>query len=274
MKTILLPTDFSNTSKNTIKYAESLLSGITCKVILFNSFLGRDKDIPIFNILEESQREESQILLKKLEKYFSQKEIDDFHLEERAIRGNFIDVLNRLVGKESIDLVIMGQKGVSNSPESIFGKNTLGVLKKFKIPLLIVPDDYTYKKPKDIMLVLENHEALNKKELHVLKWLAKIHDSNISLISISQKEYVSVDPEGFHIQQPHGVPTNQSFLHRINKIFALKQGNDFSRYVQSDQYDLVAVTASIDEIKDHITNHHFESVLSGRNKFPMLIIPV
>jgi len=79
MKTILLPTDFSNTSKNTIKYAESLLSGITCKVILFNSFLGRDKDIPIFNILEESQREESQILLKKLEKYFSQKEIDDFH---------------------------------------------------------------------------------------------------------------------------------------------------------------------------------------------------
>jgi len=146
MKTILLPTDFSNTSKSTIKYAESLLSGIRCKVILFNSFLGRDKDIPIFNILEESQREESQLLLKKLEKYFSQKEIDDFHLEERAIRGNFIDVLNRLVGKESIDLVIMGQKGVSNTPESIFGKNTLGVLKKFKIPVLIVPDDYTYKK--------------------------------------------------------------------------------------------------------------------------------
>src|SRR5690606_14989729 len=58
------------------------------------------------------------------------------------VRGFMIDALSeRLKADSSIELIVMGSKGVTNVADAIFGSTTYEVIKKSPIPVLVIPQD-------------------------------------------------------------------------------------------------------------------------------------
>ena len=95
------------------------------------------------------------------------------------------DEVKDTVDKYSIDLIIMGTKGVTGAKEVLFGTNTIHVIKKSNCPVLAVPDGYFFGEPKEILFPTDYNVDYSVKQMQILKTITEIFDSKIHVINVS-----------------------------------------------------------------------------------------
>jgi len=143
MKTILIPTDFSENAFVAAEYGCSLAKVTGQKVLLFHAF------IALYSGYSEEENSSQRIAwaesepARRMENLVKtlKEEFPGVHIESEYIKGFMIDVLTAKVREDLFSLVVMGTKGVSNVAESLLGSTTFEVIKKSAIPVLVVPTD-------------------------------------------------------------------------------------------------------------------------------------
>lgn len=163
MRNILLPTDFSQSSINAIFYALRLMQEKTCTFHLLSVYKAwnytsgdlmlSDSDDSVYECLLQENAGKLDKLIAKIEKRFSE---ENFHFEAINSYDVFTDAINKLVELHHIDLIVMGTDGSSNMAESIFGSHTLRVIRKVNAPLLVIPIGVKCRKPRHLLLSLDN----------------------------------------------------------------------------------------------------------------------
>jgi nucleotide-binding universal stress UspA family protein len=143
MKTILIPTDFSATAKNSAVYAAHLAKAIGVQhILLYNAY-----SMPLATEMSWAilQTEE----LKKA----SEDNLQDFRImvqsfagegiavETRSDFGFLADRIGEVVKEAGVDLVVMGITGGGKLEEVLIGSNTMHVIHHTDVPVLIVPPD-------------------------------------------------------------------------------------------------------------------------------------
>ncbi|MCD6595651.1 universal stress protein [bacterium] len=141
IKTILVPTDFSELSKIALPYAIDIAKKYSAKVVIFHVF---DEELlsPIF--FEAGG---------KAEKYFNHLKNDfdsaikqlldgidtgDLEIEAHLANGSpFVEIL-RYVKENGVDLVVMGTHGRSGISHAFLGSVTEKVMRKSPAPVMIV----------------------------------------------------------------------------------------------------------------------------------------
>lgn len=152
MKTILIPTDFSKHSVNAIEYTASLFEKMNAKLVLVHSFQVpvTYTEVPVaVQTAEEIEIEtdiELQRLVNQLRKKGSLKSIKHINRE-----GLLMDTLQNLIKEEEADLIVMGTQGASGLEEILIGSQTAEVVEKVACPVLVIPENTTFKKPQKIM---------------------------------------------------------------------------------------------------------------------------
>ena len=134
MKKILITTDFSKHSKNTIKYVLNLFqtSQIPCQITLLNTYVVQQTDAKqVITMNDEMKRKSKEGLL--AEEIEAKKLLNNSHISINTTShmGSLKNVIWQLLKKEKIDLVAMGKDG-GKHVETI---QTL--LKEEECPLLI-----------------------------------------------------------------------------------------------------------------------------------------
>lgn len=185
MKTILLPTDFSENSLNAMRYAMELFKEDKCKFYVLHTYTPVVYDPQIFMIekfdyvlegVEESLDTVVQQLKKNAGKNHSFQKIASFNL--------LISAINEIVTDKEIHMVVMGTKGATGAREILWGSNTVHALKNISCPLLIVPEKYTYKRPKHILFPSDFHLNYPLKILEVVKDICLTHESQIHILHV------------------------------------------------------------------------------------------
>lgn len=153
MKNILLPTDFSKNSINAIKYAVNLFEDIECSFYILNvqkasSFISDDlmsvsTSATIYNTLVDAAKKSITNIILQINKNFKN-ENHTFH--SIVDYDNFIDAINQTSKIHGIDLIIMGTKGASGIEKVVFGSNTVHVLQRCDLPVLVIPEGCKFKK--------------------------------------------------------------------------------------------------------------------------------
>lgn len=194
MNQILIPTDFSENSWNAIKYGLELFRKSKCTFYVVNinpippySGAGTAVRAAAENfdeyVLKES-RKELQTLLKRIEKL----PLNTKHtFVTIALHDFFVDAIKREAEAKKIDLIIMGTKGASGLKKATVGSNTGDVITKVKQPLLAVPEDAIFSRPKEITFPTDYHISYDVKVLDTLIEMATMNDATIRILHISKK---------------------------------------------------------------------------------------
>ncbi len=181
MKTILVPVDFSNASINALSFAAELSKRASARLV-------------VLNILQKGEsEEEAKNHLKSIESNLKKSFDSDLKCETSLAHGDLITSLKKIIAIQQPDLIVMGTKGASGLKKILMGSNTVNVITKIKLPVLVIPEAARFenflKKGKNRIVFATDLDLLeNEGAIDILK--------EIALIIIEPKvRILSVRPE-------------------------------------------------------------------------------
>ncbi len=189
MKKILLPTDFSKTAWNAITYALQLLKDDECTFYLLNAYTPTIYRVdylvggPAVSAIPDYGID---ISLSGLEQAIEQIEEEypnpKHHFEMISEFNTLTDEVDSVCREKGIDLIVMGTTGASGAEEIFLGSNTVHVIKKAKVPVLAVPEHYTYKPLEAIMFPTDYQKPFNIDDVEPLFQIASKFNATLHVV--------------------------------------------------------------------------------------------
>ena len=202
MKSILIPTDFSENAMNAVKYALEFFK--YQKTVFYfmhayqNEFYDHEELISreifddVLNKVKKESNENLEQLLKDVKKIAPNPR---FTYHTISANSTLVEEANAIVDENNIDLIVMGTKGKSNERHIVFGSQTFQVLKYVECPVLAIPSNYTNTQPKHILFPTNYLIPYKRRELKLLSDLAKSYRSVIDVLYISTSNKLSMRQE-------------------------------------------------------------------------------
>ncbi len=174
MKTILVPTDFSLVSRNSIDYASEIAKLSHAKIILFHAYqiplVNAEVPVPMLS-LDEMEK----LAIKELEKIktnISAKYGKEIDIECKCQCGFAVDEINLFAKENKVDLIVMGMHGSGYLFEKLIGSTTTALMNKSTCPVLAIHQNVKFKSIKKIALASDYKELHSQSVLNPLKqWL-------------------------------------------------------------------------------------------------------
>jgi len=200
MKTILVPTDFSEQARFALDLAFGIAEKSGATVQLLNvieaphdtSFNAMGEvtapdgmDSVFFAQLLKRQRE-------RLTKLVKDDKYQDITLEGEVEVGNPYESISRSITEREVDLVVMGTQGSSGLEEVLVGSNTEKVVRRAKCPVLTVKQPVDPTSIKDIVFATNLRDA-NEKLVHELMGLQKLFGAKLHIVSVNTPSTFETD---------------------------------------------------------------------------------
>ncbi|WP_224485239.1 universal stress protein [Robertkochia aurantiaca] len=203
MKKILLPTDFSETSVNAIRYAFNLFNDTEAEMHLVHAFdvapstLGVTREEKLkthfYEVTEAQAKEEMKKLLDRIKTEFPERK---GKIRAFTTPNDLMDAVPNAIKELQADLVLMGTKGATGAQEVFLGSNAVKVMKRLKnIPLLLVPGKATYTELKHIVFFNDLRRHFEKEEVQPMVDLAKLGNAEISLVYLKHVNELTPEQE-------------------------------------------------------------------------------
>lgn len=195
-KKILLPTDFSKNSWDTIIYASELYKNEKCNFYLLNAFTYEIINLGV-NTPEDAEeriysvdKSKSEAKLDKLLKMIALRNLDYDHTYSiHAVNNNPVDAIKEFVEAKDIELIIIGNKGETNALDIIYGSNAINIMEKIRnCPVLVIPTDFHYKDPKEIVFPTSYRTHYKSRELKYLFEISKLTNSPVRVLHVSKEK--------------------------------------------------------------------------------------
>lgn len=194
MKTVLLPTDFSDNALNAIKYAIELSSEESCLFVLLNAYSVNNfvegssfAAKPIDSKLDEA-RELSKSKLDELKnKLLAQSKNPQHTFETVSKNFNLIDAVEEQISKRTIEVLVIGTQGNTTKYELDYGSNTIALMENIKnCSILAVPRNERFTGLKEIVLANGYYIKNEEKDFEYLTYLSKKNNAPIRVLNISE----------------------------------------------------------------------------------------
>jgi nucleotide-binding universal stress UspA family protein len=194
MKNILLPTDFSENSKNAIRFAMNFFEGETCTFHILNS--QKPSSYITADVLygspgttiHEAILNDNKIELEKTIRFCeSIAEKEKYTFVPKIDFDNIVDAVNQAVALNNIELIVMGTNGATGAAEVIFGSNTLKIIRNVNCPVIAVPQGYTFSKIASVLLSLNYQYIVSEKSLNIISEIVKKHKASLKILEIEEE---------------------------------------------------------------------------------------
>lgn len=274
MKNILLLTDFSDNSINAINYALKLFTGNSCNfyvlhVELSNTYLSDDLMAggtkSIYDSLVKKSKTQLKTLLKNLK---SKSKREDFEFEMLIDHDVFTDAIKQVVDSKQIELIVMGTNGVTGAKEVVFGSNTINVIRKVNCPTLVIPEDFEYRPPKQVLLPLDLDDSLSSEVFKdVLKFtnrfglklhLVRVNPNNEDSIE-QQEDKGNIDDQLTKMEFEYHVVTDIPLAHVVNS------------YIQINNIDLMSLLVQKESLFERFFTSSSTAQISNKLRVPLLV---
>ena len=197
MKRFLIPTDFSETSKNAARYGVELAASIPdSTIILFNVYdkLAPGSDGTPLTETENDRRVVLNQALKNLE--FELHQFSNTTIEYVAEEGSsLVDALKRYVRHHDIDLVIMGITGATKLEQIFMGSNTLNMVNAGVCPVIIVPPDAKFTKIENVLFASDFENVKMSTPIAEIKNVLNLFKPRLHIVNVDAEHYVELTEE-------------------------------------------------------------------------------
>lgn len=247
MKTFLVPVDFSDTSKNAARYAAQLASGIQdAHIILYNA---SDKVVSSSEGNEGSRKKVSSNELEILKTELNS--LGTTNITFIAEEGSFVSNLEKYIGSNTVDMIVMGITGSSRLTQIFMGTNTLNVIRHVNIPVMIIPPDAKFSSIKNVLLISDFKDVANSTPFEEIKGALELFKPHLHIINVDSEHYIELTEE---YKKERAVMVQH--LGKYNPEFSFLRLFDFL-----DGVNTFVETKNIDAILTVPKKHNFLSAL-------------
>jgi nucleotide-binding universal stress UspA family protein len=208
MKTILVPTDFSENADKALDFALALAHKFNAKLRLIHTY---NTSAPaghlgsINRVIKEDREKEMKAFLKATKESIS----FDLDIKGRCRKGYPIELIENEAERIDADLIVMGTLGASNLGKQMMGSTASKVIKNTQFPVLAIPRDTHYADINNIVVAVD---ALTMSVLNTLNPMINIAQKsklNIELVHVSnQQVHTDIDPTIKEYLEGLAVPFN------------------------------------------------------------------
>jgi len=249
MKSILLPTDFSENSWNAIQYALNFFEESNCHFYILhvnklNNLASIDTSyITTPEAIEEVQtklaKKQLREFLKRISKELPHNKKHKFYT--LTDYNFFIESIRNQIEDKNIDMIVMGTKGASGLKKYIIGSNTGDVITKVSCTTLVVPENAKFNSIKEIAFPTDLSISYHIQTLEPISEVLEEFDSFLRILHISKKE------EDLNIDQIKYKELLEDYFFNNNYSFHFLTNDDIEDavqcFVQSRDIDMIAMVA-------------------------------
>jgi nucleotide-binding universal stress UspA family protein len=279
MKQILVPTDFSTCADNAINFAVQSAKIIPAKITLLHSFevnnniytdyLGVNRE---FNMTMLNGIEEKMMQLKK-NTYETDGVVVDTYISTNSLQ----EAITKFIKEKKVDLIVMGSLGASGMKEKLWGSRTGAVIGKSSVPVIVVPVEYEWKKPQNILLATNRFE----KEAAILNYLFELAGLYMCQVQVAVFTDGDDDNAQTFLEHQQKISEYEEYLKETYKEETLTSahihGENFEttlqNFIKENDIDILVMVTYQHKFWNRIFNPSKTKRMSYHTNIPLLAIP-
>lgn len=279
MKKVLVPIDFSACSNNAINFALQSEKLFPMEIILLHAFEMKGNvytDYMGLNMeFNQSLLDEIYTRLSLLKK--SIEEAEDIQVKTQIITEPLNEAIQKAITVHNIDMLIMGTLGASGFKEKLLGTKTSLVIGHTRVPVMVIPYEYTWTKPKKILLAT-NHFEKGPAILDSLFELADMYRAQIHVAVFSDEDSDNVSTL---LEHSRNAAHYEEMLRKKYHVPALTvthlYGKDFEETLQNhiskSGINILAMVPYKKNLIDRLFHPSMTKRMSYHTSVPLLVIP-
>jgi len=274
MKTILVPTDFSETAENALLAAMGIARERHAGIVLINTwevpFPATDIPFPAQYLAEETRTAEITSTEKLIDLVEKVKAAGIKHCEAVSRRGDLVAIVAETATAMNADMIMMGTNGSKGLKSILISSNTVKMIRKAPCPVLVVPANTAYKGLKKI-LYLTQYQYSDFGILKKIAALANIFDAEITLVHFTFEQH----SQGAQMLMEAFAEKVKQKIHYDKLSFKVLYGEDpeakLLEYVEHKHADLLATSTHYRDLFDRLFGNSVSELIAYRSTMPVLI---
>lgn len=279
MKRILVPTDFSETASTATDFAVQTSKVFPANITLLHSYeitssfstdyLGVNREFTL-NMLNDIENQ-----LDDLRRTINSQ--DDVEVDTFISTHPLNKAIEKAAEEKKSDLIVMGTLGASGLKEKIWGSRTSSVIGETKVPVMVIPHDYSWKKPRKILFATNQFQK-NEKILNYIFELAGLYMANVQVTVFTDADD---DKAEVYLSHKREIAEYEDFLkskYNENTLIATHiTGTDFEEtvqdYIEQNDIDILVMVTWQAGFWRRLFNPSMTRRMSYNTKIPLLAIP-
>lgn len=275
MKTIIVPTDFSETSYNAARYALGLARQMnTARIVLYHAYElivpipDVPSSVPMVNPdeLRSASMEGLDKMKRELEPLLPENTILASRAENHLLPAN----IDQVARQEQADLIVMGITGGSQLEEILVGSNTIDVVKHTTCPVIIVPASVRFRPIRKVVFACDFRKVVETTPVQPLKKLLNVFKPELHVLNIDHesKHFTSDTPYETLMLDTllEGYDPQFHFIDHTNVV----QG--IMNFAEKQEADLILIIPKKHGLFEHIFKRSRTTQLAFHTHIPLLAI--
>jgi len=239
MKTVIVPTDFSDASTNAVLFAADLAMDVNASLEIYHAV--PDHVVLIDDLEFEEEYAETEQAMQQLEEL--QEKVRSYSQHRLSIDvklkyGNIDRVLEESCKEYTPFAVVMSATAKNAIERFLFGSETLTVSHKLQVPVLLIPHNAEFMGFKKVAIATDFNEVYDTMPLHSLTHWIDAFKPTLEIV------YVNEDSK-FSKENVSGAVTLQTHFEKYNPaIRYIQSGNiadGISNYLKESRADLLII---------------------------------
>ena len=263
MSVVIAPVDFSPASSNALLFAAEICRRTSSLLLVVHVMSKSSEEVQTKQLLED--------LLSGLKK----SSLTELNCQYSLSRGSLVTVLKTIITERLPRLVVMGTKGATGLKRILIGSNTVKVLSKVRIPVLVIPEEANFTNfgtqiKNRVVLATDLFELKSMDVLSILKQIALlIKDPKVRVLNVRPKHTRLHDLTKLE---------RSALLHYFNPEIESDRVTVFGtnvlkgiRYYLDDHQD-IGLVAMIARDSGSLIEKHYTREMASHTSYPLLVL--
>lgn len=282
MNTILVPTDFSDSSINAGKYAFSFASRVgATKVVLYHTYSDSSQvnygiipaDPMLLNEAQIDFEHIEKIALNGLEHFKSELNAycpPNMAVELIAKYGFLTDDIKTTQNEVGADIIIMSITGGGLFTESVIGSDAVVVARQSNVPVLIIPPHVSYKEVNNILLVSDFEDVMGTVPTSQIKNMLDATKGKLNILHLSKEN-----------SYPYNQNSEERYLFEsifdgytlsFHFMFALSFADGINDFSRENNMDIVVIIPKKHSLLESLFVKSHTKELAFHSQLPVMVV--
>jgi nucleotide-binding universal stress UspA family protein len=279
MQKILVPTDFSEYAGNAVDFAVQTAKILPAEITLLHSY---EINSSLYTDYMGVNKEYNQTILNE-----AKEKLDTLKKDIKEKKGMVVDIsistqslqdaIIKSTEEKKFDLIVMGTLGASGIKEKLWGSRTATTIGKSKIPVMVVPEAYEWKKPQQILFATNQFEK-DPDILDPIFELAGLYMANVRVAVFTDEDD---DKAGTFVDHKRKISEYETFLKENYSegtltsahLYGEKFEETLQDFIKENEVDMLVMVTYPHKFWSRIFNPSRTKRMSYQTRVPLLAIP-
>ena len=180
MKTILVPVSSFENGISTLQYAVDFAEQVSAEVYVLKVF---DASVVPGSLKTVGPllKENAKLELKNLVQNINKKNVE---IVATTMKGTLVDCIHLLMEKIDVDLIISTSNRIAKDETIFIGKITGNIIENIDCPILVIPENYIFKKINHIFMAIKSGVIMRENVLKPLSLILHSFNATLKLFQV------------------------------------------------------------------------------------------